>query len=109
MKQERAFCESLFDFSFSSFITPKIIKILYGLGMIVAAVAALGLIFTSFKSSIVGGLLMLLIGGPLMFLIYIIMFRVWLEIIIVLFRIGENVEVIAQGKKETIESQPPTV
>jgi Domain of unknown function (DUF4282) len=89
MTQEKGFFGSLFDFSFSDFITIKIIKFLYMLGMIIAALAAIGVIVAGFGKSIMAGIGALIIS-PVIFLLYIIMFRVWLEIIIVVFRIADN-------------------
>ena len=59
---------SLFDYSFSSFITPRIIKVLYVLATIGIALWTLLLIVAAFNvlDGVGGG--MLLIGGPLFFL-----------------------------------------
>jgi len=46
--QERSFWSQLFDFSFSSFVTLKVIKVLYGLWIVIGVIAAL--------STLTGGL-----------------------------------------------------
>jgi len=93
----KGFFASLFDFSFSSFITTKIIKVLFILAIIGSAIGALFILFTGFSSGFFGALVALVLA-PLAFLIYTILARVWLEIVIVLFRIAENTQKIADGK-----------
>jgi Domain of unknown function (DUF4282) len=94
--QAKGFFGSLFDYSFSSFITSKIIKVLYVLTTIVAALWTLAIIFLAFKASSGLGILVLLIGGPIFFVITMIYVRVGLELLMVIFRIHENVEGINQ-------------
>ncbi len=91
------FLSALFDFSFSEFVTTKIIKILYGIFIALAVVAALVAIISGFTNSVGQGILMLILS-PLVFLLYVIMARVWLELVIVIFRIAENVGEIAERK-----------
>ncbi len=90
VKKVEGFFKSLFDFSFSSFITTRVIKILYILFVAGAAIAALGIIIFGFSQSAGTGILNLIIVAPLVFLIWVISARVYLEIIIVVFRIGED-------------------
>lgn len=94
--QAKGFFGSLFDYSFSSFITSRIIKVLYVLTTIVVALWTLVIILVAFKASSTLGILALLIGGPIFFLIAMIYARVGLELLIVLFRIHENVHEINQ-------------
>lgn len=86
---------ALLDFSFTSFVTIKIIKFLYGLAILVAAVASLFLIVTAFSASVIAGILVLLIGAPLYFVLIVMVARVWLEILIVIFRIEQHTAQIA--------------
>lgn len=90
MDRPKAFFASLFDFSFETFITAKIVKILYGLSIAAGGLFALFQIVNGFLTSAGMGLLMLLIGGPLLFLVSVIYARVLLEIILVIFRISED-------------------
>jgi hypothetical protein len=99
MEQAKGFLESLFDFSFTAFITSKIIKFLYGLSIAGAGLGSVFLIVGGFGVSAGVGILMLLIGAPLLFLLGVIYARVLLEIIIVIFRIAENIAVIAQQRQ----------
>lgn len=89
MEDFKKFLSTLFDFSFSEFIAPKIIKILYGIGIFLVAIGTLGAIFGGFSDSFGKGILMLIIS-PIIFIIYAILVRVSMEIIIVLFRVYEK-------------------
>lgn len=101
MEIEHGFFKSLFDFSFTEFVTTKIIKFLYGLLILFAGIIILFIIVGGFRGGAASGLLALIIA-PLLFLLYAIIARVWLEIIIVVFRIAENTAQIAkQTRKES--------
>jgi len=90
------FFQALFDFSFTDFVTSKIIKLLYGLIIFFAVIIALIIIIAGFAAHPGAGILALLIVAPLIFLISVIYGRVLLEIIIVIFRIAEHTAEIAQ-------------
>jgi hypothetical protein len=95
MQDSKSFLAALFDFSFSEFITVKLIKILYVIGIIIAGIAALIMIGGGFRASFFAGLLALIIS-PIVFLLYILVIRIWLELIIVLFKIADNTKNIAE-------------
>jgi uncharacterized membrane protein len=96
LMQAKGFFSSLFDYSFSSFITSKIIKVLYVLTTIVVALWTLAIILVAFKASSTLGILALVIVGPIFFLITMIYVRVVLELLMVIFRIHEDVDEINQ-------------
>jgi hypothetical protein len=109
--QAKGFFASLFDYSFSSFITSKIIKVLYVLTTIVVGLWTLLIVLVAFKLSSTLGILALLIGGPIFFVITMIYVRVVLELLMVIFRIHEDVQEINQragGAKGTpVAFAPP--
>jgi hypothetical protein len=92
--QAKGFFASLFDYSFSAFITPKIIKLLYVLSTIVVALWTLVVILWAFRQSTGFGIVTLAILGPIFFVITMIYVRVWLELLIVFFRIQGDVNEI---------------
>ena len=96
--EARGFFAALFDFSFSEFLTPKIIKILYGIGLVLAAIGALVFIGAGFHRGVGAGVIFLIVS-PLIFLLYALGVRIYLEILIVLFRIAGWVEEIASRSK----------
>lgn len=89
---------ALFDFSFSEFLTPKIIKILYAAGLVFAAIGALAFIGAGFHRGAGAGLVFLVVS-PVVFLLYAMAARVYMEILIVLFRIAGSVDQIAARNK----------
>lgn len=86
---QRGFFASLFDISFTSFITTKIIKVLYVLALIGIALTALAFVIIAFKESTGAGIAVLFVVAPLSGLIYAIYTRVFLEFVIQVFRIAE--------------------
>ncbi len=97
--ENKGFIGSLFDLSFTEFVTTRVIKVLYVLAIIMAALVTLALVITGFAGGVGGGLLALILS-PVVFLLYVLMARIWLEVIIVLFRIAENTgRLVEQGKQ----------
>ena len=92
----QGFFGKLFDFSFSSFVTPSIIQLVYGIFLVVAGLGALALIVVGLAAGPAEGILLLIIS-PLVFLFYAIIARIYLEIVIVLFRVAESTSEIARN------------
>lgn len=86
--QASGFVGSLFDLSFNTFITKKIISFLYVLAMAGAALFALSAVIAGFNVSAIVGILALILS-PIPFLLFVIYARVVLELISVIFRIEE--------------------
>ena len=100
---EKGFLGSLFDFSFTSLVTPKIIRILYILFTIWTALIGLLILVIGFKTGgVPGGLFPLLIVEPIFVLLTLGICRVVLEAFMVLFRIYEETRKI----RENGDSQP---
>lgn len=98
-KPTAGFFGRLFDFSFEESITLSIIKVIYVLFVVLAGLAALGM-FIAFATQGGAALVIGLIAAPIAFLLYVILARVWLELIIVVFRIAENTaEIARQGRR----------
>jgi hypothetical protein len=89
MSTKNDFFTVLLDFSFSEFITPRIIGILYAIGILLSGITALGLIIRGFSQGLISGVLSLLFV-PIGLLFYIILIRVGLEGFIVAFRTANN-------------------
>jgi len=87
--EEKNFFSNLFDFSFAEFVTTRIIKLLFAIAIIAAAVVAISLIVSGFGTGVGKGILLLILS-PVIFILYVLGARVCLELIIVMFRIAEN-------------------
>jgi hypothetical protein len=86
----KGFLAALFDFSFTSFVTTKIIKALYVLIMILTVLSALSYTILAFRLSAAFGLITLIIGDPLFIIIVMAFWRLVLEFFVVVFRIAED-------------------
>ena len=92
------FIGSLFDLSFTTFITSKLIKVLYVLGIGLAAVWALAMVVTGVTQGGVG--LFMAVLAPVGFLAGVIYMRVLMEVIMVVFRGSEHLaEIARQGRR----------
>ncbi len=106
--EDEGFFAGLFDFSFSRFVTLRVIRVLYALAVLAAAVAALVTLGACSRGG-VGGVLVGLILAVVVFFVYVLIARVWLEVIAVLFRIAENTTVLAEkARRERGEGEPQT-
>jgi hypothetical protein len=97
--ENKSFLGSLFDFSFSSFITPKIIKVLFVIGLVLVLLLTLFYIIFAFISNIAFGVVVLILS-PIIFLLYMLVVRIYLELLIVIFRIQGDIAEIAHRPKE---------
>jgi Zn-dependent protease with chaperone function len=92
--QGSSFFQALFDTSFREFITTRIIKVLYVLGMVLAGLGALGILIGGLSQG--GAGVASIIIAPLAFILWVISLRVWLELVIVIFRIADNTDILAK-------------
>lgn len=89
MEDKNCFCKCLFDMSFEQLVTPKILKILYMVGIGIAGIAGVWLVISAFGQSFAMGLLYI-IAAPIVFVLLVVVLRVTLELVLTLFRIEEN-------------------
>ncbi len=96
--QNKSFFAKLFDLSFSEFITPSVVKIVYVLAMVGVGILWLSLSIAAFQSSAALGLFVLLVLGPLYALFLLILIRITFEFYVAVIRIAEDVRVIRKGR-----------
>ena len=100
---EKGFVGSLFDFSFSSFVTPKIIKVLYVLFTIWTALVSLLILIVSFRTGgTVAGIFVLIVIVPIYVLLTLGVYRVILEAFMVVFRIYEETKKISERTQSQV-------
>ncbi len=106
--ESKGFFGSLFDMSFSSLVTPKIIKVIYVLTLIAIALLAILFTISAFSTSSGLGAVTLLIIAPILSLFYIVYARVFLEFFIAIFRVAEtNAELVSLKRIEMGLDVPP--
>ncbi|HTX26334.1 MAG TPA: DUF4282 domain-containing protein [Streptosporangiaceae bacterium] len=86
------FLGALFDLGFTSFMTPRIIKVLYVLLMIGAVVSVLAVTIVVFKVSATFGIVTLVFADPLVILIVMAICRMILEYLVVTFRLADDIQ-----------------
>ena len=101
------FLMSLIDLKFSRFITAYLVRIIYVimlvlilLGLIGAVISGLFTMFTG-RSGILVGLGTICLS-PFVTVLYIILARVWTELIMVIFRIAEDLHELVEMKRKGI-------
>jgi len=87
----KGFFPTLFDFSLSSFLAPKVIRILYIIGVVLICLAGVFILIASIAGG-GSGILVGLIVAPLITLLYLILVRIQVEFVIIAFRTYEQVK-----------------
>jgi uncharacterized membrane protein len=84
-----SFFAGLFDYSFSRFITTKVLGVLYGLVTVLIAIGYIVAVISAFASNVWLGLVVLILG-PLVGLVYLIFARITLEFYAAAIRTASN-------------------
>lgn len=100
--KEKGFLGSLFDFSFTSFVFPKVISFIYGIVVVLVGLAYVGGVVAAFSYETMYGVGALILG-PVVLVLYLIMVRAWMEISIVMFRIYDNTDKMVGMRSSAIE------
>ena len=90
LSNRSGFLHSLFDFSFHRPVTLKMLKLLYILSVLFAGLLALSLVFVGFETSLWLGMVALLVGAPVVFLLTVMFSRVFLEMTLMVFRMADH-------------------
>ena len=102
--ENHGFFKRLFDLSFKEFVTTKIVTFIFILAIIIGGLIAIGILISGISRG-VGMAFVSLILAPIVFFLYVLFSRIWLEIIIVLFRIAENTTtLVEQGQEKKSET-----
>ena len=104
----QGFFAALFDWSFSRFVTSQLVSVLYilfliviGLGLLVSLVSGL---FQLFRGDI-GGAFFTIIFSPLAAIIAVVIARVYLELVIVIFKIAENTRAMVTNQEKMMQKE----
>jgi Domain of unknown function (DUF4282) len=90
--EEVGFFAAMFDFDFETFVALRFIKVIYIIALVFIGLGAVGVFFVS----IANGQFLTAILALVFLFFYLIIVRVWLEVIAVLFRIGDNTTAIRE-------------
>jgi hypothetical protein len=120
IKKQAGILKTLLDFRFETFVTSKIIPVIYVILLIVIGLAVVGAILISgfgglitaikFESFVMGlTALGTIILAPLVGILYIALVRIWFEVLIIIFRIKEDLTTLverSEAKEEKGEKKP---
>lgn len=99
----KGFFAGLFDFTFENFVALKVMKVLYGLFLLALAGGILfglgGAVLSMINGQFLAGLGMLVVM-PFAALLYLILGRVYFELIVVAFKIAEDADEIAKNTRK---------
>ncbi len=91
----KGFLGSLFDVNFSSLIVTRVIKAVYVIAIILIGIEAIGLLILAVAMKSPGEITAALVIIPIVSLLTLIWVRILLELVIIIFRIGEDVRHIS--------------
>ena len=92
---------ALFDLSFTRFITIGTIKFVYILAVVGLAVGWFALVVFGFQAGGAVGGLAAVVVATVAAALYLLLIRMGLELVVVIFRIGQNIERLAHGPAPT--------
>ena len=102
--ETKGFFAGLFDFGFTSFITLKFLRLIYGVLVVVILLFGLVLLITGLSRG-GGTAVATLFLAPLGVLLYLVLIRISMEMVALFFRIGENTSIMAAAA--TGQTPPP--
>jgi hypothetical protein len=91
MPEERNFFAGLFDFSFTQFLTRRLVKLLYILAILCGGVAVVACVVLGMQQSPAQGLTALVEGIAALFG-GILVVRLLLELVLIILRIADGIE-----------------
>ncbi|WP_051399506.1 DUF4282 domain-containing protein [Haloechinothrix halophila] len=99
----------IFDVSFSKFITPTVVKVVYIILMVLLALGYVGAVIGGFANDAAAGFLVLILG-PIFVFLYLLLIRVSLEALVAVVRTAENttelVRIQGGGGSPAVQWQP---
>jgi hypothetical protein len=90
MNAGKGFLGALFDFSFTNFVTPMIVKFVYVLAVVALGLAWVVFLLAAFSQSAGAGIGVLILG-PIGILIYLAFIRMTLEFYLAVTRMSEDI------------------
>jgi hypothetical protein len=91
MPEEKNFFAGLFDFSFNSLLTRRIVKLLYFLSILGGGIAVVVYVVVGMQRSPAEGLINLVVGLVSLF-VGILVIRVLLELALVILKISDGID-----------------
>lgn len=90
MSEAKGMWDGLLDFSFRRYATPRMLKFLYGLHLLIGLIVAVAWVVLAFQQAAAQGLVALL-GALIGYFLWILYCRVVLEVLSAVFRIADAI------------------
>ncbi len=90
-QQGKGFLGALFDLSFSTFVTPMIIKVVYVVGLVLIALATVVFAVSGFFGDSPALGIVTLVLAPIIGLLYLAFFRMMCEFYLAITRMSEDI------------------
>lgn len=113
--EAQRFVAGLFDFQFREMVTTRMLPTIYALGILLGLLLTLYLVVQAFQTSLLKGLVWVLLLGPAVFLALVAALRIGLEFLLAIFRLVLHVERLdeiahrIQGQTEEIATDLPRI
>jgi uncharacterized membrane protein len=91
MPEEKNFFTGIFDFSFSSSLLRRLVKLLYVLAIVFGGITVVACVVLGYQQSPAQGLFDLVVGIVALF-VGVLVVRLLLELVLVILRIAESIE-----------------
>lgn len=95
------YARTLFDFSFSRYLTIQLLPLLYGILIVASGALVIDFVFDGFSRSTTRGIIYTLLA-PLAFIVLVSACRSILELYLVIFRIAEEIKGLGEVR-ETVD------
>jgi hypothetical protein len=90
---EKGFFARLFDLSFDQFVTTSVVKVIFIIVVVLQGLWALSVVASLFSASATAGIIALVLA-PIGWFFAALLTRVWLELMVVIFKIKEDLGAI---------------
>jgi uncharacterized protein DUF4282 len=91
MPDDKNFFAALFDFSFQQQLTRRLVKLLYIIGILAGGISVVTYVVLGFQQSPAEGLI-ILVAGIVSLFVGILIWRVLLEMTLVILRISDSID-----------------
>jgi Domain of unknown function (DUF4282) len=91
MPDDKNFFAALFDFSFQQQLTRRLVKLLYIIGILAGGISVVTYVVLGFQQSPAEGLI-ILVAGVVSLFVGILIWRVLLEMTLVILRISDSID-----------------
>lgn len=94
----KGFIAALYDFKFDHFVTPKVIRFLYAFFVVILSLGAIVFLIASLATGRPAAIVFAIIAVPIIYLVYVILARIYMELVATLFRISDDLRAIRRDK-----------